>query len=68
MVSRVVEERSLRPVAENALATLRMFHERGDSNARHNVPGEPMLDVIAGFLFLGWSRLSLATRWRRHPC
>ena len=61
VVSRVVEERSLRPVAENALATLRMFHERGDSNARHNVPGEPMLDVIAGFLFLA----GLGSAWRQ---
>jgi hypothetical protein len=29
-----------------------MFNVRGDGNARHNIPNEPMLDPIMGFLFI----------------
>ena len=61
VVSRVVEQRSLSPLAENALATVRMFHETGDANGRHNVPGRPTLDLISGLLFLA----GLGAAWRR---
>lgn len=45
----------------NLFATARMFHERGDANARHNLPGRPMLDPAVGALALA----GLATAWRR---
>lgn len=45
----------------NLRATLRMFHERGDGNARHNLPGRPMLDPAAGALMLA----GLALAWQR---
>lgn len=37
---------------ESLAATLGMFHLRGDANARHNLPGAPMLDPLSGALFL----------------
>jgi hypothetical protein len=42
-----------------------MFHVTGDNNARHNLPGEPMLDPVTGALFL----LGLGYgfyRWKDH--
>jgi 4-amino-4-deoxy-L-arabinose transferase-like glycosyltransferase len=63
VASRVVAERSLRPVAENAWATLRMFHETGDANGRHNVPGQPTLDPISGLLFLAGFGAAWQRRW-----
>jgi 4-amino-4-deoxy-L-arabinose transferase-like glycosyltransferase len=39
-------------LAENVLKTLLMFHVRGDTNGRHNIPGAPMLDPVSGVLFL----------------
>lgn len=45
----------------NLRATLRMFHERGDGNARHNLPGRPMLDPAVGALALA----GLALAWQR---
>jgi 4-amino-4-deoxy-L-arabinose transferase-like glycosyltransferase len=65
MLSRVTEERSLKPVAENALATLRMLHERGDANGRHNLPGQPELDVTSGVLFLAGLGVAWRRRWPR---
>ncbi|HVR28067.1 MAG TPA: discoidin domain-containing protein [Thermoanaerobaculia bacterium] len=37
---------------QSVRAHLLMFHVRGDANARHNLPGEPMLDPWIGALFL----------------
>ncbi len=37
---------------ESLVATLGMFHLRGDGNARHNLPGAPMLDPLSGVLLL----------------
>lgn len=37
---------------ESLAATLGMFHLRGDANARHNLPGAPMLDPLSGLLLL----------------
>jgi 4-amino-4-deoxy-L-arabinose transferase-like glycosyltransferase len=37
---------------QNVPATLMMFHVRGDMNWRHNVPGAPLLDPLAGILLL----------------
>jgi hypothetical protein len=39
------------PVRDNFLKTLLMMHVRGDENARHNLPGSPMLDPVMGGLF-----------------
>ena len=40
-----------------------MFHREGDENARHNLPGEPMLDLLTGALF-ALGLLYALTRWR----
>lgn len=37
---------------QSAVATLLMFHVRGDENWRHNISGSPMLDPLTGLLFL----------------
>ncbi|RME80788.1 MAG: hypothetical protein D6775_15315, partial [Caldilineae bacterium] len=44
---------------------LQMFHVQGDFNARHNLPGKPMLDVITGAFFLLGTFWAL-WRWRDH--
>ncbi|HEV8266801.1 MAG TPA: hypothetical protein VGR00_01155, partial [Thermoanaerobaculia bacterium] len=42
---------AIRILKRNVLAHLAMFHVRGDSNGRHNLPGAPMLDPVSGALF-----------------
>jgi len=37
-----------------------MFNFRGDSNGRHNLPGEPMLQDLAAALFLVGISVALA--------
>jgi 4-amino-4-deoxy-L-arabinose transferase-like glycosyltransferase len=39
-----------------------MWHVAGDQNARHNIPGTPMLDPLSGLLFLVGLLLLLADR------
>lgn len=39
-------------LGHNLVATLLMFHLRGDGNWRHNLPGSPMLDPLTGALLL----------------
>lgn len=39
-----------------------MWHVDGDQNARHNIPGSPMLDPLSGLLFLVGLLLLLADR------
>jgi hypothetical protein len=39
-----------------------MWHVEGDQNARHNIPGTPMLDPLSGLLFLIGLLLLLADR------
>jgi 4-amino-4-deoxy-L-arabinose transferase-like glycosyltransferase len=39
-----------RALRDNAVAHLLMFQFRGDGNARHNIPDDPMLNPIAGLL------------------
>ncbi|MCO6451535.1 MAG: glycosyltransferase family 39 protein [Caldilineales bacterium] len=56
---------SLEPLVESAKRHVLMFHVQGDGNARHNLPGEPMLDPITGAFFLlgfAWA----IWRWRSH--
>ncbi|NOX60859.1 MAG: hypothetical protein GXP42_02760 [Chloroflexi bacterium] len=55
----------LQPLKESALRHLKMFHVQGDRNARHNLPGEPMLDPITGAFFLLGLVWAL-WRWRDH--
>jgi len=55
----------LQPLRESVKRHVQMFHITGDSNPRHNLPGEPMLDPVTGALYL----LGLAWavwRWRDH--
>lgn len=40
-----------------------MFNQRGDGNGRHNLPWEPMLDVVSGVLFVLGLEVDLG-RWR----
>lgn len=39
-------------VAESTWKHLQMFNYKGDKNGRHNLPGEPMLDIATGALFM----------------
>jgi len=56
---------SYAPVRENLKRHLLMFHVRGDSNPRHNLPGAPMLDPATGILFVFGLAYSL-WHWRDH--
>jgi sugar lactone lactonase YvrE len=47
----------------NTRTHLLMFNYRGDGNGRHNLPGEPMLDLATGVLFVLGLGYSLY-RWR----
>jgi 4-amino-4-deoxy-L-arabinose transferase-like glycosyltransferase len=52
-------------VAKTTAQHLLMFNYRGDSNGRHNLPGQPMLDPIMGTLMVLGAGLCL---WRiRQP-
>ena len=63
--SKILEEKSLRPLLTVWSGDALMFNRRGDSNARHNIPGHRMLDDVTGvFFILG---LGLACRRRRDP-
>jgi 4-amino-4-deoxy-L-arabinose transferase-like glycosyltransferase len=46
---------------QNVPATLMMFHLQGDTNWRHNLPGTPLLDPLAGVLLL----VGAVSIWRR---
>ena len=48
---------------DSTLKHLGMFNYQGDQNARHNLPGAPMLDPLSGVLFLLGLGLALR-RWR----
>jgi 4-amino-4-deoxy-L-arabinose transferase-like glycosyltransferase len=52
-------------LARNALLVARNFYDRGDMNARHNLPGRPVNDVLLAVLFTAGC---LAYLWRiRQP-
>lgn len=42
---------SLAPLIDQVRGHLLMFHVAGDANARHNLPGAPMLEPVMGALF-----------------
>lgn len=48
----VENEGSWEPLRSNIRASLGMMNVAGDKNGRHNLPGEPMLDVVTGVLFV----------------
>jgi 4-amino-4-deoxy-L-arabinose transferase-like glycosyltransferase len=60
-------EGSYAPLRHNIVAVAKMMNVRGDPNARHNLPNEPMLDGIsAALLILGMAVAAWSFRdWRR---
>ncbi len=63
----IQEDNSLQPLMLNISDHARFFFQEGDRNGRHNVPGEPMVDPISGFLMvtgLAYGVLRLRD-WRR---
>ncbi len=59
--TRILEEKSLKPLWDVWTGTAQMFNRQGDGNPRHNIPGHRMLDDITGVLFI----LGLGLLWRR---
>lgn len=45
------EQKSINPLIDNLIDTLKLFHHTGDFNGRHNLPGEPMADPFTGLFF-----------------
>jgi len=43
---------SYEPLRQNFIKTLKMFNVQGDLAALNNLPGEPMLDLVVGALFV----------------
>ena len=43
---------SYEPLRQNVVKTLKMFNVQGDMAALNNLPGEPMLDIFVGALFV----------------
>lgn len=56
-------EQRVQALTSNIEKHLLMFNYRGDSNGRHNLPGEPMLDPTVGAFFILGVAYSLY-RWR----
>ena len=48
----IKQQNSYQPLMNNFISYLKFFHQAGDMNARHNLPGEPELDPITGLLFV----------------
>ena len=48
----VAEAKSLGPLWLNVLDHARFFHQLGDKQGKHNLPGEPHADPLVGALFL----------------
>jgi 4-amino-4-deoxy-L-arabinose transferase-like glycosyltransferase len=65
VLRKVVQEHTLRPLLRTIRSTLRMLHERGDANPRHNLSGRPMLDVITGLLLLAGLASAWRSRWEK---
>ncbi|HEX6513474.1 MAG TPA: glycosyltransferase family 39 protein, partial [Chloroflexota bacterium] len=56
----VRNQHSYTPITDNLKAHLLMFNVAGDRNARHNLPGQPQLNLLLGGLFVLGLGLSLA--------
>jgi 4-amino-4-deoxy-L-arabinose transferase-like glycosyltransferase len=48
----IKNQNSYQPLVNNINSYLKLFHQAGDNNPRHNLPGEPELDPITGLLFV----------------
>jgi len=57
--------RGERSLFDNLFAVLGMFTWQGDANARHNLPGRPVFDVVLGLLFWGGVALAAYRGWVR---
>ncbi|MDO9084701.1 MAG: PA14 domain-containing protein [Anaerolineaceae bacterium] len=44
-------QNSIRPLTDNILDILIFFHHTGDLQGKHNLPGEPMVDLFTGLFF-----------------
>jgi hypothetical protein len=53
-------------ILQSTVRHLEMFHLHGDNNGRHNLPGEPMLDPMAGSLLVIGLFVALRERRREH--
>jgi len=65
--SEVKQSASLGPLQNSVGRHLRAFHQTGDFNPRHNLPGEPQTDPVTGLLFvtgLAYALLRLKDRRR----
>jgi hypothetical protein len=47
----VKETGSYRPLGQNVVDHLRVFHQVGDHQGKHNLPDEPQVDPVVGLLF-----------------
>jgi hypothetical protein len=45
------DQQSLKPLTDNLVDILKFFHQTGDLQGKHNLPGEPMTDPVTGLLF-----------------
>jgi 4-amino-4-deoxy-L-arabinose transferase-like glycosyltransferase len=52
IVSQIKEQKKLSPLYNMVTRTAKMFNREGDSNERHNLPNQRMLDDITGALFI----------------
>ena len=60
------DQHSLAPLTQNIGDTLKVFHQTGDHQGKHNLPDEPMTDPITGLLFaVGVAYAFLAWRDQR---
>lgn len=59
------DEGSISPLLRNIGDVLRFFHQTGDLQGKHNLPGEPMADPFTGLLFAFGAAYSLLA-WRDH--
>jgi hypothetical protein len=59
----VREQNSLQPLLQNIGDMLKFFHQTGDLQGKHNLPGEPMADPVTG-LFFAIGLACALLRWR----
>ena len=63
----IQDQGSITPLVDNVGDILKFFHQTGDLQGKHNLPGEPMADPITGLLLaLGVAYAILAWRDQRY--
>ncbi len=65
ILSKIVEKGDLSPLWENIRDTALMFHWKGDTLSRHNLPDHRMLDDGTGILFLFGCWLAFFNLWNK---